>query len=123
MLALLALLIVTPAVIPAAESPPLNDERPTELLVAAFGTKGDGRSDDGPAIQKAIDAAIATGSVTEVVFEAGKTYRLATRTSDASALHIRAAGLDWKYGMVPAEEGLDSRPTLGDGMVRLGPAS
>ena len=63
MLALLALLIATPAVVCAAESPLLNDERPAVLLVAAFGTKGDGRSDDGPAIQKAIDAVIAMVSV------------------------------------------------------------
>lgn len=40
-----------------------------------FGAAGDGKADDGPAVRKAIDAAIKGGPGTKLVFEK-KTYRL-----------------------------------------------
>jgi hypothetical protein len=46
-----------------------------DFLVADFGATGDGRTDDGPAIRKAVDAAVAAGAGSRVVFEP-KTYRL-----------------------------------------------
>ncbi len=46
-----------------------------DFPVADFGATGDGKTDDGPAIQKAVDAAVAAGAGSRVVFEP-KTYRL-----------------------------------------------
>lgn len=59
--------------------------------VVAFGAVGDGRSDDGPAIQQAIDAAIAAGPGAEVALEAGKTYRLGPQRTELAALRIGKA--------------------------------
>ena len=49
---------------------------PTVFHVSTFGAKGDGTSDDGPAIRKAVAAAIKAGPGSKVVF-AKKRYRLA----------------------------------------------
>jgi len=46
-----------------------------DFPVAEFGVRGDGKTDDGAAIQKAVDAAVAAGEGSRVVFEK-KTYRL-----------------------------------------------
>lgn len=46
-----------------------------DFPVADFGGTGDGKTDDGPAIQRAVDAAVAAGPGSRVVFE-NKTYRL-----------------------------------------------
>ena len=46
-----------------------------EFSVADSGAKGDGQTDDGPAIRRAVAAALATGAGSRVVFEK-KTYRL-----------------------------------------------
>ncbi len=45
------------------------------ISVKNFGVAGDGTSDDGPAIRKAVEAAIKGGPGTKLVFES-KTYRL-----------------------------------------------
>ena len=95
---LLALLLILPFLTPAgghgAESLRSDNERHEAFMVAAFGAQGDGKSDDGPAIQRAIDAAITAGRKAEVVFDAGKTYRLGARTSDIAVLQVgRARGL------------------------------
>ena len=59
-----------------------------EFRVATFGAKGDGRHDDGPAIQSAIEAAIAAGPGAEVALEAGKNYRLGPNTQELAKLRI-----------------------------------
>ncbi len=66
----------------------------SEFRVAAFGATGNGRTDDGPAIQRALDAAIAAGRGAHVVFDAGRTYRLAAQSERLAVLAIgRARGL------------------------------
>jgi hypothetical protein len=47
----------------------------TDFPVAGFGAAGDGITDDGPAIRKAVEAALNAGSGSRIVFEK-KTYRL-----------------------------------------------
>jgi hypothetical protein len=54
----------------ALEQPP-RAEAQDSFSVSAFGAKGDGTSDDGPAVQKALNAANAAGRGAEVMFEAG----------------------------------------------------
>ncbi len=53
-----------------------TDYPATEVVVYArdYGTVGDGVHDDGPAIRRAINAAIASGKPSKVVLDAGKTY-------------------------------------------------
>ena len=59
--------------------------------VATFGAKGDGQNDERAAIQKAIDAAIASGTNAIVSFDRGKIYRLGKQDADVAALRIGGA--------------------------------
>lgn len=56
--------------------------------VESYGAKGDGKTDDGPAITKALDAAMRDGSAQKVIeFSANKTYRVASNgVTDNAAL-------------------------------------
>ena len=52
-----------------------NAPKPQNLSVRDFGARGDGRSDDGPAIRRALEAAAAAKSPVRLHFPAG-TYRI-----------------------------------------------
>lgn len=60
-----------------------------EFRVVDFGAKGDGKTDDGPAIRKAVSAAVAAAPGSKVVFEK-KRYRLAKANVD---YHISLKGV------------------------------
>jgi Pectate lyase superfamily protein len=63
----------------------------TEFNVRSFGALGDGRADDQPAIQRAIDAAIHSGKGADIVIPAG-TYRLEAGSAGSNAhLNIKGA--------------------------------
>lgn len=70
---------------------------PTGVLnVRAFGARGDGKAEDAPAIQAAIDAAAAMGA--GVVWVPPGRYRLgAQRLVLLSGVSLRGAGVDWSH--------------------------
>ena len=61
-----------------------------DFKVSDFGATGDGKTDDGPAIQKAVDAAVAAGAGSRVVFEK-KTYRLDWRKTAPYQISLAGA--------------------------------
>jgi len=61
-----------------------------DFPVAAYGATGDGKTDDGPAIQKAVDAAVSAGAGSRVVFER-KTYRLDWRKDVSYQISLAGA--------------------------------
>ncbi len=56
-----------------------------------FGAAGDGKTDDGPAIRKAISAAVACGRRAKVILDGHKTYRIGPRSDRWEALDIDGA--------------------------------
>ncbi len=61
-----------------------------DFLVADSGATGDGKTDDGPAIRKAVAAAVSAGEGSRVVFEK-KTYRLDWSKSELYQISIVGA--------------------------------
>ena len=68
----------------------LNSASADDFNVRAYGAVGDGRADDGPAIQRAIDAAIHTGRPSTVIVPAG--HYLLSRLVMAGAHDISLVG-------------------------------
>jgi hypothetical protein len=62
----------------------------SEFNVRSFGAVGDGRTDDGPALQHTIDAAIKSGTGASIVIPAGH-YRLGSSLPDGNA-QLRITG-------------------------------
>src|SRR5688572_4177794 len=77
----------------AAQDPPVAE--PDELNLRAFGAVGDGTTDDGPALQRALDRLAEVGGGT--LFVPPGRYVIATPVSKnyahlASAIHVRGVG-------------------------------
>ena len=72
---------------PQAQRPPSANTQPTVYDVRAFGAKGDGKTLDTPAINKAIDAASAAGGGT-VHFSAGTYLSVSIRLKSNITLHL-----------------------------------
>lgn len=64
----------------------------TAFVVAEFGATGDGKTDDAPAVRRALAAAIQAGSGSKLVFER-KTYRFARQPGGAILEIENAAGI------------------------------
>ncbi len=64
-----------------------------DFCVQDFGAKGDGFTDDGPAVQRTVAAAVSARKPSRIVFAPGKTYRLLTPRSvkmhDARLLELQ----------------------------------
>lgn len=85
------------AAVAAADSPEgLTVQR---VLPQQYGAKGDGKADDAPALQKALNAAAATKSM---VFLPGGTYRLNRSLSIPNGVKITGAGAGSAVLHVPA---------------------
>ena len=61
-----------------------------DFPVAAFGATGDGKTDDGPAVRKAVAAAVAAGAGSRVVFDQ-KTYRLDWNRTSSYQISLEGA--------------------------------
>jgi len=67
---------------------------PTVFSVDKYGAKGDGVSDDGPAVRKAVSDAVALGKPAQVVFSKGKSYFLAYDSASPTLAINKAQDLE-----------------------------
>jgi hypothetical protein len=58
-----------------------------DFNVGDYGARGDGKTDDGPALRKALSALIASGKPAKLIFEK-KTYRLDKRSDDGYNINL-----------------------------------
>lgn len=66
----------------------VNEDSKTKTLYAKdFGVKGDGKTDDGPAVSKAMLAILDCGPGSKLIFEKNKTYLI--NNSDISAVYLK----------------------------------
>ena len=75
----------------STQGPDPRGPRERVFYVKDFGAAADGRTDDGPAIRKAISTAVGCGQAAKVIFEGYKTYRVGPRSDRWEGLDVSAA--------------------------------